>query len=524
MATSAGWTDAPGPTWADKEAVAGNDGRRCRLAGPAGRCHRWGTQLMTGDDVAPKVSPMVRSVSACHDQDGTCELHKGPPRRTRPGPSLADACPDVAALLDVERSGFDASEVTVGSSTALAVWQCSTGNHTWCAPPNSLTNARGGTGCGVCAGKAVIASTSLAAAAPDLAAQWDMEANNGLGPDEVSPNANRRYWWVCPVASDHRWRASPNNRYGKGSGCRACSGKQASSTNNLTLAPLLMAEWAHEANRLAGVDPTQVTLSSSQEVIWMCVVCGQRWPDSPSHRAAGRGCPYCSGHRVSELNSLQARAPKLAAEFDIERNCTTPETVSIGSNNDNIWWKCSIEPHLHRWQASPNNRWNGTGCPECRLTWRSEQEIRLSYELAEVLGFNPQAHRLMLPDGRHVDVDILCEHRRLAIEFDGSHWHADTAERDLAKSAAIGQAGWTIVRVRESPLVLLGEHDVVVPFNGSAHEVAAVVLHHLQALGFVEDTEVAAYRSAGRALAAAAAESALGQLRRLSQERAVVGR
>src|ERR1035437_5871125 len=156
---------------------------------------------------------------SCTAQDGSCELHRRRcPLRAAAGASLAERAPEVAAWLDVALSGFSAAQISVGSSTVLCVWRCDKGQ-TWCATPNTLTNATHPSGCGVCVGKIVIPSTSLAAVAPALAEEWDVEANGGLTASQVAPNDNRTYWWMCPVAPDHRWEASPNNRYGKGSEC-----------------------------------------------------------------------------------------------------------------------------------------------------------------------------------------------------------------------------------------------------------------------------------------------------------------
>lgn len=177
---------------------------------------------------------------SCILQDGSCALHdRRRPQAPSRGKSLAEVRPDIAAILDENLTGFGATDVSYGSSTALCIWRCETGEHTWCASPNTLTNARGGERCSICAGKVIIPERSLAAAAPWLATGWDTEANSGLSPWQVAPNDNRLYRWTCPVATDHRWKASPNNRYGKGSRCR-CRGLQ---PGRLTHGADIEADW-----------------------------------------------------------------------------------------------------------------------------------------------------------------------------------------------------------------------------------------------------------------------------------------
>ena len=54
----------------------------------------------------------------------------------------------------------------------------------------------------------------------------------------------------------------------------------------------------------------------------------------------------------------------LLKEWDWEKNSNDglfPDQISFGSTKK-VWWKCSLD---HSWQASPNNRSKGQGCPVC---------------------------------------------------------------------------------------------------------------------------------------------------------------
>ncbi|SNX96529.1 Protein of unknown function [Geodermatophilus sabuli] len=57
---------------------------------------------------------------------------------------------------------------------------------------------------------------------PELAAQFDVAANGGITPDQVVAGTNRKLWWACSVAPDHRWEASGVNRV-RGRGCPWCT-------------------------------------------------------------------------------------------------------------------------------------------------------------------------------------------------------------------------------------------------------------------------------------------------------------
>jgi len=352
----------------------------------------------------------------CHAQDGSCPLHEPHGRSVRVDrPSLAFADPHLARMLDENKSGFTAGDVARGSKV-LAVWKCSQG-HTWCATPNSLSNARGGTGCGVCAGKSVIFETSLRAVAPQLAAEWDSERNQ-LPPEHVSPQSNKLFHWWCLVADDHRWQASPNNRFGRGSGCPCCAGQQASSTNNLTLYKNLMHEWDYTKNE--ALNPASLSRGSKRKAWWRCATCKLSYEASVQKRAAGGGCPYCTGHLVSHLNSVAAKRPDLVDEWALDLNEQTPDEVAVHSNRRDIWWRCLVNKR-HVWQAQPNNRVNlQQGCPECWPGGHSAQEVRLAYQLSHVLVFDPKNHVLRLTTG-DIKCDMVLPEKRLVIEFDGAY-------------------------------------------------------------------------------------------------------
>lgn len=61
---------------------------------------------------------------------------------------------------------------------------------------------------------------------------------------------------------------------------------------------------------------------------------------------------------------------QLMAEWNFDKNSTlgySPETISYGSAIK-VWWICEAR---HEWEASPNHRSRGRGCPECAKLQRS---------------------------------------------------------------------------------------------------------------------------------------------------------
>ena len=236
---------------------------------------------------------------------------------------------------------------------------------------------------------------------------------------------------------------------------------------------------------------------------------------SVQKRAAGGGCPYCTGHLVSHLNSVAAKRPDLVDEWALDLNEQTPDEVAVHSNRRDIWWRCLVNKR-HVWQAQPNNRVNlQQGCPECWPGGHSAQEVRLAYQLSHVLVFDPKNHVLRLTTG-DIKCDMVLPEKRLVIEFDGAYWHGrhGNRSRDSRKANRLRREGWRVVRVRERPLELIDEAwDISVAQLAPADSVAASVLRHLAEKGLIPDALADALPPGGSAVAAKRAELYLRELR-----------
>ena len=280
--------------------------------------------------------------------------------------SLQGRFPDVAAELDPVKSGFTADQVTYGSKKS-AVWMCPQ-SHEYPMTVNQRTNARKPQGCPYCAGRKVAPERSLAAVAPEIAAEFDAE-KSGISAAELMPNSNRIVWWRCRADPGHEWTASPNNRVSRGSSCPYCSGLIVSDSNRLSLnsPDQLLTEW--DSDRNAPLTPDDVSVGSSKKVWWVCGKDGDhRWEAAIGKRVGGQGCPFCAGNRVSSANSLAARRPDIACELDVEASGVTADQLSFGSGSS-VTWKCAVDDS-HVWQATVGNRTGGnggrgTGCPYC---------------------------------------------------------------------------------------------------------------------------------------------------------------
>ena len=124
--------------------------------------------------------------------------------------------------------------------------------------------------------------------------------------------------------------------------------------------PALAKEWDHNKN--GALRPEDFTACSGKSAWWMCKL-GHSWRASIIGRNNGQNCPYCNNRRIlAGFNDLCTINPKVANEWDYEKNGNlTPKQVSFGSNKS-VWWRCK---HGHSWKVSINNRNKGKKCPYC---------------------------------------------------------------------------------------------------------------------------------------------------------------
>ena len=217
----------------------------------------------------------------------------------------------------------------------------------------------------------IIKNSSVAAVFPELIAEWDVEKNNGMTPDNFSANAHTKVWWKCK--NGHNWQADISSRNRK-LGCPYCAGQRTiAGENDLetwcnTNNPALLLEWDYEKN---GALPSEVSKTSNSKFWWKCSK-GHEWQAIIANRVHGTRCPKCfTGNDVKRYGVSLAEWCKennyehLLLEWDYSKNCTiTPESVSKASHTK-VWWKCK---EGHEWEAQIKSRTYNHGCPYCSGT------------------------------------------------------------------------------------------------------------------------------------------------------------
>jgi hypothetical protein len=353
-------------------------------------------------------------------------------------------------------------------------WKCEKGDdHVWLS---SISKRINGSGCPVCSNKKVVESNNLQTLAPEIVHEWHPTKNKSLNPNQYGIGSHKKVWWKCQHGPDHEWKAQINERV-SGSGCPFCRNLKVSVTNNLASNNKnLLREWFYKKN--THINPQVVTVGSGLKVWWKCDKGPDHiWQASVINRVRGSGCPICSGNVTVESTSLGELYPELCKEWHPDKNSRfTPSDLSPGSGQK-VWWKCNKGTD-HEWFTSVANRVKGRNCPFCTLTPQSRQELTITFELIQFFNINPKGFKTKV-NGKLWSIDIYIEEFNLGIEFDGNYWHKGKRELDKLKTLKLKEDGFQIMRIREEPLKIITEIDIVskIPFN--AKQVTNGILLHI---------------------------------------------
>jgi len=239
----------------------------------------------------------------------------------------------------------------------------------------------------------------------DLGPELDLEHTgivyfNGkeIDPFELTLGSNKKLAWICKTVSKtpcgNHWKASPNDRK-RGRGCPSCGNRTVHSNGRNSLAKLQPKISKEFISCLTNpeLNPEIMTEKNGQLCMWKCITvsenpCGHEWPAYTKKRVnRGDGCTYCAGRviHIDGRNSLAKLQPKIAEEFHPAKNGELdPEKLMENSNFEevkSIWWICKVvskKPCFHHWQASPNTRTQGHGCPSCHGTAVHSEDARNS--------------------------------------------------------------------------------------------------------------------------------------------------
>lgn len=126
--------------------------------------------------------------------------------------------------------------------------------------------------------------------------------------------------------------------------------------------PEIARQWSVKNDPLL---PSAFSYGSNYSAWWQCEVNHQHVWQMPIKSRTGQdqGCPYCSGNRLSDSNSLAAKRKDLLSFWNYQLNNVLPNQVSIGSRRI-VWWKCRRNGG-HSYQMTVKHKVGGQGCAVC---------------------------------------------------------------------------------------------------------------------------------------------------------------
>lgn len=226
--------------------------------------------------------------------------------------------------------------------------------------------------------------------------------------------------------------------------------------NLLAIRPDIASEW--HASQNLGLKPKEFSPGSGKKVWWHCDKNDlHSYEARISHRtSANSGCPYCAGQKVDKTNSLASLYPDLAKEWHPTKNGTVSPWDITARTTRKFWWKCPKSDD-HIWETAVAVRSRGHGCPFCSNN-SSAPELRLYAELQEIF---PNVINRQKLDG--IEIDLYIPDIGVGVEYDGAFWHSKKSRVDLEKNKKIKALGIQLFRLREHPLKLLTENDILIP-------------------------------------------------------------
>lgn len=391
--------------------------------------------------------------------------------------SLADANPEVASWWHPTKNG-NMTPKDVAPRSHKRVWWLypyddpNTGKHfdfEWQATVDNTTESGR---CPFLSNQVIwVGFNDLQTKNPVLAAEWHPTKNGDLTPKDVTVSCNKKVWWLVHYFDsrtqrnfDFEWQATVGSR-NSGCGCPYIDGHDVwPGFNDLaTRHPDIAQEWHPTKNK--DLTPQKFTEYSGRKVWWMLNHFDERtgktfcfeWEATIRDRVCGDGCPYLSGHQIFVgFNDLETINPKLAAEWDYDKNVTSPSEY-LAASHAQVWWKCGFG---HSWKASIDRRHTqGTGCPHCKKSLRtSYPEITTYYYIHKHFPDAISGDRKTFG----FELDVYIPSIKTAVEYDGLVWHGDKAMKDSDKNKKCSNLGINLIRIRELGCPKLESHNSVI--------------------------------------------------------------
>jgi hypothetical protein len=193
----------------------------------------------------------------------------------------------------------------------------------------------------------------------ELMKYWDYEKNKDLDLDKLTLGSSKIAWWKCDKG--HSYDAKIKRKNYEKIICPICSNHRVLKGYNdlATTNPELLKEWDFTKNTIS---PYEITAGAEKMIWWICPK-EHSYQSYAFNRKRGVGCPICDGKKVLiGYNDLATTNPKIAKEWDYEKNGDLKPTDITEGSTTNVWWICE---NGHSYDSRAKDRKHGLNCPYC---------------------------------------------------------------------------------------------------------------------------------------------------------------
>jgi hypothetical protein len=391
--------------------------------------------------------------------------------------SIVTTHPEIAKQWNKEKNGELSPEMFSYGSNKKVWWICEKTcekgcKHEWESKISDRIYNK--SGCPYCCSshqKNLCIHTSILTTHPEIAKQWNKEKNGELIPEMFSYGSNVNVWWICEKTCKkkckHEWETTIGSRCFGETGCPYCNKKKICEHESIVYThPEIAKQWNKEKN--GELSPEMFSFGSIKKVWWICEKtcekgCKHEWETTIGSRCSNKniksGCPYCSNtDKICEHESIVYTHPEISKQWNKEKNGElSPEMFSFGSDAK-VWWICEKK---HEWEATINNRNNGSGCPECKNKTEIKFKNYLSKFFNNIFSQYKQSWCKSEFSGRCYPYDFYIEEINIIIELDGrqhfqqvGNWTRpeETKNRDIYKMKKALEQGISIIRIYQEDI------------------------------------------------------------------------
>ena len=211
--------------------------------------------------------------------------------------------------------------------------------------------------------RCVAVSQTRTVAETYLIDDWSYKLNAGIDPEEAGVKCTDVVSWHCKTCNGI-WKAKIYSRWSNKSKCPYCTNQKVlTGFNDLGTRFPKIAKQLDE--KRTGLSASQIPFGSALRATWKCEICEGSWQTKVYSRTGeDLDCPYCTNQRVlAGFNDLKTKFPKIAKEFDEERNNISSSSV-IATTCKRYYWKCNICKGSWKAQVARRTVFD-TGCPYC---------------------------------------------------------------------------------------------------------------------------------------------------------------